>query len=65
MHWLEDKQSATALLARRMVELECLACQLEREFHYTAAECVWFERDEIRHQRSLLLRQLWRLAAVG
>ena len=57
-------ETATAILAREMVELEQAAKQAEFALRYGQADKLWRQRDDIRHQRSLLLRQLWRYARI-
>jgi hypothetical protein len=52
---------ATELLAREMIVLEQAATQADGDL----AERLWFQRDEVRHQRSLLLRQIWVLATMS
>lgn len=56
---------ATELLARRMIDLERFAMDAERVQRYTRADQLWRERDDVRHERSLLMRQLWRHDPFG
>lgn len=56
-----EPASATAVLAHEMVVLEQLARAAEAEFHYARADALWRRRDDVRHERSLLMRQEWRL----
>jgi hypothetical protein len=62
---VEDYPDAVDVLAHEMVILELKAQQAELAEHYATAERLWRQRDDIRHQRSLLLRQLWRLGTYS
>ena len=52
--------SATEILAHQLVDLERRAVQAELNLRDGEAARLWRLRDDVRHQRSLLLRQLWR-----
>lgn len=56
----EAPPGATAVLAHKMVELD-FQIQTARDAQYFATvEHLERLRDDIRHERSLLMRQLWR-----
>lgn len=55
--------SATAALAHDMVMLEQRAREAERAGRDDRAQRVWAERDDVRHERSLLMRRQWMLRA--
>ena len=52
--------TATAVLAREMVALEFRIQTARDAQYYATAERLEQLRDDIRHERSLLMRQLWR-----
>ena len=56
--------TATAILAREMVVLEQAAKQAQLALRFGQADRLWRQRDDIRHQRSLLMRQNWRFVPV-
>jgi hypothetical protein len=41
-----------------------LALQAEADHHYAQAKALWRDRDEVSHERALLLRQVWRLGGI-
>jgi hypothetical protein len=55
--------SATAALAHDMVMLEQRAREAELAGRDDRAQRVWAERDDVRHERSLLMRRQWMLRA--
>ena len=51
------------VLGREMIAMELMARQAEEVEHWDRAQRLWFERDQVRHERSLAMRRHWALRA--
>lgn len=54
---LAPNESVTATLARRMIALEAAAKAAQEALRFGEAQRLWRERDSVRDERSLRLRQ--------
>lgn len=58
--WYLAARERCHALAVELVRLEQLATAFESAGQYTRADQVRFDRDSVREDRSLLMRELWR-----
>jgi hypothetical protein len=56
--------SAPTILAYKLIELESAARAAEAADNHLRAGQLWYQREELRHQRSLLLRAIWRSGSI-
>lgn len=61
-YWLARDRCRS--LAVQLVRMDALAEAFEAQADFLKADTVRFEREVVRHERSLLLREMWAVRGV-